>query len=286
MLVAAGDLHPASVAAFERGRRHPSRVFGPQTRWHFAQCEITGRRQRQQADLPIQHRKIDVAALPRPRPPHQGRQDADGSPEPRGQVTDRQAWLDRAAAPLAGQAHDAAHRLEHRVITLARRIGPRHAKARARKIDQSGIAGRDRLPVQPVLGQRADRKIFHHDIALLGQPADQGLPGRLAEVHGDRLLAAIERQVVGGFRAALSLYPRLEAAGFIARARLLDLDDCRPQLGQDHRRERARQHTGQIQNGHAIQRPHRAAPWRKPRMITLASRPTPSASARPRSAAR
>ena len=260
MLVAAGDLHPAPIATFERGRRHAPRMLGAQPLRHFAQCEVARRRQRQQADLPVQHRKVDVATLPRARPAHQGGQDADGRPQARGQVRHRKARFDGAAATFARQAHDAAHRLEHRVVSLAGRIRAGHAEARTRKIDQARIAGRDRVAVQPVLGQGAHRKILHHHIASLGQPADQRLASGLAEVHGDGLLAAVEGQVIGRFRPLLALHLRFEPPGFIARAGLFDLDHGGAQLRQDHRGERASQHPRQIQDGHAIQRPHRAAP--------------------------
>src|SRR5690606_11521302 len=148
------------------------------------------------------------------------------------------------------------------------------------------VAGRDVVAVQAILGQRADREVLHHHVGLLRQAADQRLALGMAEVHGNRLLAAVERQVIGRLGAMRPLHARLEAARFVAAAGLLDLDHGGAQLGQDHRGERARQYAREIQYGDAVERSHCPPPAPKLRMMVLASRPTASASASARSATR
>src|SRR3546814_1197142 len=68
-------------AAFERGRRHASRMFRAHARRYFTQGEIARRSQRQQADLTVQHGEIDMAAAPATLTADQGRQNAYRCPQ-------------------------------------------------------------------------------------------------------------------------------------------------------------------------------------------------------------
>ena len=83
-------------------------------------------------------------------------QDGDRDPQAGSQVGDRQAGLHRAAAPLAGQAHDAAHRLEHGVVALLLRVRARLAEAGARDVDDA-LVERRRATDSPARSARACR---------------------------------------------------------------------------------------------------------------------------------
>src|SRR6185503_15317299 len=104
---------------------------------------------------------------------------------------------------------------------------------------------------------------------LLRQLADDLLAVRQAQVDGDRFLGAIAGEVVGAVAREL----RLEGARLVAAAGLLDLDDARAQLGEDHRGERARQHAREIQHRQAFERLHSSSGGAKLRMRLLTSRP-------------
>jgi len=76
-------------------------------------------------------------------------------------------------------------------------------------------------------------------------------PVRRPEVHGRGLFPPIHRQEVRGFAVQRR---RLPAARKIASARILDLDDTRPEVRENHRRERAREDARQVENDDAFER--------------------------------
>src|SRR5436190_144090 len=90
-------------------------------------------------------------------------------------------------------------------------------------------------------------------IAIATQSPDvRSATGIRAQVDGDRFLGAVADEVVRAVLCEL----RLEAARLVAGAGLLDLDDARTELGEDHRREWAGQHSREIQDGDAGERLH------------------------------
>src|SRR6185503_11044604 len=255
-------------------------MLGAKPRRNFVQGEIARGRERQQRHLSVEHREIDVASLAGARSAGQRGEDGDRDPQTGAEVRHRQPRLDRAAATLAGQAHDAAHRLEHRVVALLLRVGPVLAEAGAGHINQPWIQRRQDRIVQPIASKRADRKILQYHVGLFREAADQRLALLGAQVDGDRLLGAIAGEVV---RAVL-LELRLEAARLVAAARLLDLDHARAELGEDHRGERARQHARKIKDQEPVEWLHFLLSCAKLRMRLLVSRPRSSAGASARSA--
>ena len=124
-----------------------------------------------------------MAALARLGAARQRRQHRNRHPQPGAQVGHRQTGFDGAATALPGQAHDAGHGLEHRVIALSLGIGPRHAKAGAAYVNQLVVDGAQRGVVQAILAQIADRKVLQHHIGLCGQLAHHRLPLLGAQVH-------------------------------------------------------------------------------------------------------
>src|SRR5438094_1215540 len=209
------------------------------------------------------------------------REDGDCNPEARGQIRYRQARLHRAAAALAGEAHDAAHRLENRVVALLILVWPALPEARARDVDEPRVECRERGKVERVFAERADREILHQHVGLLRELADELAALLRAQVDGDRFLGAVAHEVVGAVAREL----RLESARLVAGAGLLDLDNARAELGEDHGREWAREHARQIEDRQALERLHvPSSSVPKLRMRLFASRPRSSARSSGRSA--
>src|ERR1041384_7090725 len=279
VLVARGDMGVFPVAAAKARGGHAARMLGSEARRDLAEREIARRREREQRHLAVEHREVDVAALAAARASGKRREDGDGDPQTRGEVGDRQAGLHRSASALAGEAHDAAHRLEHGVVALLVRVRAALAEAGARHVDERRVERGKHRVVESVATERADRKILEHDVGLLRELADE-LPACVrAQVDGDRFLGAVAGEVVGAVACELGL----ERARLVAASGLLDLDDARAELGEDHRRERAREHAREVEDRHVIQGFHFINFW-KLRMRRLVSLPRSSAAASGRSA--
>jgi hypothetical protein len=234
-------------------------MFGAEPRRHLAEREIARGREREQGDLAVEHGEVDVAAAVIGNAAGEPRQDRDRHPESRGQIGDRQAGLDRRSATLSGQAHDAAHGLEDGVIALAMRQRPALPEAGAGDVDDARVDAMDRGIVEAVALERADRKVLEEHIGLPRELADNALAVGRAQIDGDRLLAAITGEIVGALGGAVARDERLEAACLVAAIGFLDLDHRRAELGQDHARERAGEHPRQVEDGHVLERFHRAA---------------------------
>ena len=95
----------------------------------------------QKRRLHVEHGEIDVVALPGLVAPRQRRQHADRGVHAGHQVDDRNADLLRPAAghavALAGDAHQAAHRLDHEIVGGRVALRPGLAEAGDRAIDDA-----------------------------------------------------------------------------------------------------------------------------------------------------
>ena len=213
-------------------------MLGPQARRDLAEREVARRGKREQGYLAVEHREVDLAAAPGTGSSRQRGEDRDRDPQSGGEIRHWQPGLHRRAATLAGEAHDAAHRLEHGVVAFLVRVRPVLSEAGARDVDKPRVDRGERRIVEAELREGADREILDQHVGLLRQPAHQQPALVRAQVDGDRLLGAVADEVVGAVAREL----RLEAARLVAAARLLDLDDARAELGEDHGGERAREH--------------------------------------------
>ena len=153
---------------------------------------------------------------------------------------------------MAGDAHQAAHRLQDRVVAGARRVRPGLAEAGHRAIDDAGVDRLDRFIIQPVALEIADLVVLHHHVAGFGELADDVLPFRRRDIDGDRFLVAvgaeIERVVVVRLAVGIGQVRRAEGAGVVAAAGAFDLDHLGAEIGQHLRRQRAREHPRQVEN--------------------------------------
>ena len=153
---------------------------------------------------------------------------------------------------MAGDAHQAAHRLQDRVVAGARRVRPGLAEAGHRAIDDAGVDGLDRFIIQPVALEIADLVVLHHHVAGFGELADDVLPFRRRDIDGDRFLVAvgaeIERVVVVRLALGIVQVRRAEGAGVVAAAGAFDLDHFGAEIGQHLRRQRTSKHPRQVEN--------------------------------------
>ena len=204
----------------------------------------------QERDLAVEHADIDLGGLA-------GLQAMDeGCVQPRrrcrGPRQCRRSTCRRVPARhalRAGDAHDAAHALDHHVVGGVARVGAGMAEARGRGVDQLRVLGVELLPAVTQLLHRAGTEVLDDDIGLGEQLVENGAVRFGLEVEGDALLAAIDRGEVG--RLPLderSVGPRVVAAlgGF-------DLDHPGAHLGHQERAVRPRQDARQVDDGDARQ---------------------------------
>ena len=85
--------------------------------------------------------------------------------------------------PLAGDAHDAAHRLGHEVEAAAMAVGTGASEAGERAVDQPRIALPQVLIVEAQLGERAGPVVLDHDVGVLQQPAQHAFAALGLEVE-------------------------------------------------------------------------------------------------------
>ena len=102
----------------------------------------------------------------------------------------------------------------------------------------------------------AGPELLQHDVGALGEQRQHAIArGRVLEVGGDALLAAVEQREVD----ALLPPARLVAAHLLALARPLDLEHLGAGLGQQQRGQRPRQQRREIEDADAVERAHHAS---------------------------
>ena len=156
------------------------------------------------------------------------------------QVGQRHAHALRAAAGralgFAGDAHHAAHGLDHQVVTGALGVGPGLAEAGNGAVNQAWVEGAQAGLVQTIVRQAADLEVFHHDVALQRELPDQRLALLLGNVDGDGAFVAVAGGEVARLRGFLPLgiaqKGRAPVSRVVALAGFFDLDDISPQVGQ------------------------------------------------------
>lgn len=162
------------------------------------------------------------------------------------------------AVGRAGQAHEPAHALDHEVVAGPVGVRPVLAEAGDGAIDQRRVHRLQGGVVEAVLLQPADLEVLDHHVAVGGELTYQLLPLGLREVDGDGPLAAIGRQVIGGLGgvvAGLVLEERrAPAAGVVAGAGALHLDDLGAQVGEHLPGPGSGEDTAQVEDADVGQR--------------------------------
>ena len=141
----------------------------------------------------------------------------------------------RLAVRMAGDAHQAARRLEDRVVARTRLVRTGLAIAGHRTVDDAGIDLLDRFIVEAVALQVADLEVLHHDVHGLRQLANDLLSRGLGEIDRDRTLVAVgadeERVVVVRLAFRIDQIGRPKNARIVTPARALDLDHLGTEIG-------------------------------------------------------
>ncbi|MNZ98170.1 hypothetical protein D3C78_1174470 [compost metagenome] len=177
LFVVAGNDHDVAVGTLEKPRRHTAVAFGSPAYGHLSRDQILagivggrGDQGIQQGDIDVLSRRaIDITGIERGL-------DGIGRVLARQDVGQAGASFHRPTAGYvirqAGNAHQAAHGLEDRVVTRPRRIGPGLAEARQRTVDQARIHLAQAGIVQAVALEIADLVVLQQHIAARSQIPD------------------------------------------------------------------------------------------------------------------
>ena len=215
--------------------------------------EIDGGLIRQQRRDGVEHADVDRLAAPRALARKERERDALRREHARDDVGDRDAEPHRGPVGGAGDAHQPALGLNHRVVAGLAGARSGLAETGDRAVHEPRMPRRQRLVVEPDSGQRPRREILDEDVALRDEPIEDRAPFGPLEVERDALLVPVDAEEV---RALAFEKRRAPAARVVALAGLLDLDHARAHVGEHHGAIRARQHTRQVQDGDAFKRLH------------------------------
>ncbi len=220
----------------------------------FAGNEPVGRLVGQHGRLGLEQGDVDMLAFTGGPGVQQRGEDGVGGVESGEQVGHGDPDLHWRAVRLAGDRHQPAHGLNHVVVAGAPGVRTGLAEACDRAIDQPGIEGGEARIVQAVLGEAADLEVLHQHLGPGGEGAHQGGPLRVGDVHRHRALVAVGREEIGGVAPApvgLGDERRAPPAGFVTRARPLDLDHLGSKVGQRLGRPRSSQNPREVEHGDA-----------------------------------
>src|SRR5215212_891724 len=121
------------------------------------------------------------------------------------------------------------------------------------------MPGGNRGVIEPELLERSGSEVFDEHIRLGNQIVEDRAAGRMFEIEGDAFLVAVDAQEVralawvSGVAIARSLRTGVQKGWspgprVVAFARLLDFNDPRAHVGEQHRAVRTRQDTREIEN--------------------------------------
>src|SRR5699024_8999127 len=123
-------------------------------------------------DEAAEHRAVDIAPLPMTAAVEQRRDDRISGIQAGAEIADRNAALHRAAAFLAGDTHDPAHRLNGDIEGPPFGIGAGLAISADGAEDKSGVAWTDAFVSQPEAFHHARAVILEHDVGDLAKLAN------------------------------------------------------------------------------------------------------------------
>jgi hypothetical protein len=223
---------------------------------HLAGREIVHRLVGEERDLRVEQREIEVLAYAgfgamRDRGAHR-----DAGVHAGHHVDDRHPDALRSAArqvvALAGDAHQAAHALNHEVVARLLTIGPGMTETGYRAIDEARVYFAQILVAETVTREVAELVVLQQHVAARGEIAHDLLPLRIREIDRDRLLAAIGGGEIGGLGGVAALRVleerRRERARIVAFTGSLDLDDLGAEVGEVLPGPRCSEHARKIEH--------------------------------------
>ncbi len=140
-IVAHGE-HDVAVAGLKRLVWHDIRVSIAVSRGIASAGQVVHRLARQGRDLHVEQGQVDVLPCPGPELMYQRRLDRVRGVEAGQDIGGGDSGLHRFAVGLAGYAHDAAHRLDHEIVSGAPGVGSGLAEPGNRAVHQFRV---DRL---------------------------------------------------------------------------------------------------------------------------------------------
>ena len=185
--------------------------------------------------------------------------------QPAHDVADRDPDLGRLAAVAVrcpGDRHEPARRLNDGVVAGPFGVGAVGPVARDRQVDESRVDPAQLGLVEPEPRKAADPEVLDDDVGTPEQPPQDVLAGFGAQVDAHAALVAVHRQEIGGGSGArlLGTDPRrAPGAGRVALG-WLHLDDLGPEVGEEHRAQRAGKDRRAVGNDEAGKRPARRSP--------------------------
>ena len=200
-------------------------------------------------DLAVEHRDVDKLALAGLFALIEGGQRAVGAHHAGDDVADRGADAHGVSVRLAGDAHDAAHRLDDHIVGGPAGIGAGLAEAGDRNIHAAGIDLLDVLIAEAHLVERAGLEVLNEHVHVLDQVGQHLFALGGLGVDFEALLAAVDAQKVD----ALPFHIGAVGAGVVARTGHLAVDDLGAEVAQHHAAIGAREDLGHIQHLDAAQ---------------------------------
>ncbi len=205
----------------------------------------------EQRERALGHRDVEVRAAAGALASEQRAEDRGRAPQrAAGEIRDLHAG--HRGRPSGGTAHRE-HARERDVIEIvagAMRVRPGLAVAADRAHDDLRVLRRQRRVAEAELVHHAGTKALDDDVGALDHRQQRVALRRHLEIERERALAAVDREVACG-HAALA---RRKRAQVIADARILDLDDVRAHVGEDHRQVRTGKQAREVEDLRAAQR--------------------------------
>ena len=159
------------------------------------------------------------------------RQNRAGGEQPGGDVHNGHADFVWLASGRAADGHDTALGLDHEIIAGPVTIGAGLPIAADGAVDEAGIVRADRVVIQPHAGHCPRLEVFDEDVGPADQFFEDGFALFAFEVEGETLLVAVDAEKIGAF---IPYSGRPPLAGTVTHAGLLDFDDSRAVIGQEH----------------------------------------------------
>lgn len=119
--------------------------------------------------LAIAQRDVDVLPAPRPRAREQRRHDAVARVQPRREVRDGDAHLDRRAVAAAGDVHEAELGLDHDVVAGALGVRARLAVAGDGGVDEGRVDLVDGVEVEAILLETAREIVLDENVTFCSE---------------------------------------------------------------------------------------------------------------------
>jgi hypothetical protein len=154
------------------------------------------------------------------------------------------------AVGVTGDAHQSADGLDKEVVT-GTIPAARLAEAGDRAVNGPRVDRGDAVGVQAVAGEAAGPEVLHHDVGAASQLDRPGAAIRVSEIERHAVLAAVETFVIGRRLGGPRRPPRPR---LVTRARPLDLDDGRTEVGQRHRCQRAGENAAEVGDEQPVER--------------------------------